>query len=47
LATLILCSRPGEWNTVLGQFAVLGSLAICAALAYGAERPVLAGSRSR
>ena len=43
LATLILCSRPGEWNAVLGQFAVLGALAICAALAYGAERPVLAG----
>jgi hypothetical protein len=43
VATLILCSRPGEWNAVLGQFAVLGALAICAALAYGATRPTLAG----
>jgi hypothetical protein len=43
VATLILASRPGEWNTLLGQFAVLGAVATYVALYYGQTRPWLAG----
>jgi len=42
-ATLILLSRPAEWNTLLGQFAVLGTVAAAAALYYGRTRPWVAG----
>ena len=42
-ATLILVSRPGEWNALLGQFAVLGCVATYVALVYGETRPWLAG----
>jgi hypothetical protein len=44
VGTLILLSRPGEWNAALGQFGALGATATCAALAAGRSKPELAGA---
>jgi hypothetical protein len=43
LATLMLLSRPGHWNLVLGNCAVPAVLGLYVALLYGRERPWLAG----
>ena len=43
IGTLILVSRPGEWNALLGQFGALAAIATYLALYYGRTRPWLAG----
>ena len=43
VATLLLLSRPGHWNLVIGQFAVQSVLATYVALYYGHSRPAIAG----
>lgn len=44
VAALILLSRPGHWNLVLGQRAVEFTLATYIALAYAGKAPLLAGT---
>jgi hypothetical protein len=44
VAALILLSRPGHWNLVLGQRAVEWTLATYIALAYARTAPLLAGA---
>lgn len=44
LATVILLSRPGQWNLLLGQLALQASLATYLALHCARERPWLAGA---
>lgn len=43
LAALILLSRPGQWNLLLGQRAVEFTLATYVALAYATTAPAIAG----
>ena len=43
LAALILLSRPGQWNLLLGQRAVELTLATYVAVAYATTAPALAG----
>jgi hypothetical protein len=43
LAALILLSRPGQWNLLLGQRAVELTLATYVALAYATTAPAIAG----
>jgi hypothetical protein len=43
LAALILLSRPGHWNLLLGQLAIELTIATYVAVAFAAAAPVIAG----